>query len=173
MWGSRPYTDENTARDNPVLAVITYGEGYHNYHHIFAHDYRNGVRWWQWDPTKWLIAGLQVVGLTRRLKRTPDFQIQRALLAMQFKRAQEKLAKMPAAGHSQIDLVRQRIAHEYETFHAAIAEWARVKEQWLEEKARAVIQHWEHTSFQEQLLEIERRLHLQRRRMRVLHAQLA
>jgi len=173
MWGSRPYTDENTARDNPVLAVITYGEGYHNYHHIFAHDYRNGVRWWQWDPTKWLIAGLQYVGLTRRLKRTPDFQIQRALLAMQFKRAQEKLARIPSASQSQIELVRQRIAHEYETFHAAIAEWARVKEQWLEEKARAVIQHWEHTSFQEQLREIERRLHLQRRRMRVLHAQLA
>lgn len=173
MWGTRPYTDENTARDNPVLAVITYGEGYHNYHHIFAHDYRNGVRWWQWDPTKWLIAGLQLVGLTRRLKRTPDFQIQRALLAMQFKRAQEKLAKLPAAGQSQIALVRQRIAHEYETFQAAIAEWARVKEQWLEEKARAVIQHWEHANFQEQLREIERRLHLQRRRLRVLHAQLA
>ena len=173
MWGARPYTDENSARDNPVLAVITYGEGYHNYHHIFAHDYRNGVRWWQWDPTKWLIAGLQFVGLTSRLKRTPDFQIQRALLAMQFKRTQEKLAKMPEAGQSQIELVRQRIAHEYETFHAAIAEWAKVKEQWLEEKARAVIQHWEHTSFQEQLREIERRLHLQRRRLRVLHAQLA
>jgi len=173
MWGSRPYTEDNTARDNPVLAVITYGEGYHNYHHIFAHDYRNGVRWWQWDPTKWLIAGLQCVGLTRRLKRTPDFQIQRALLAMQFKRAQEKLARIPSASQSQIELVRQRIAHEYETFHAAIAEWARVKEQWLEEKARAVIHHWEHTSFQEQLREIERRLHLQRRRLRVLHAQLA
>ena len=173
MWGSRPYTDENSARDNPVLAVITYGEGYHNYHHIFAHDYRNGVRWWQWDPTKWLIAGLQLVGLTRRLKRTPDFQIQRALLAMQFKRTQEKLAKLPAAGQSQIELVRQRIAHEYETFHAAVAEWAKVKEQWLEEKARAVIEHWEHTSFQEQLREIERRLQMQRRRLRVLHAQLA
>lgn len=174
MWGTRPYTDENTARDNPILAVITYGEGYHNYHHIFAHDYRNGVRWWQWDPTKWLIASLQLVGLTRRLKRTPDFQIQRALLAMQFKRAQEKLAKLPEPGQSQIELVRQRIAHEYETFHAAIAEWARVKEQWLEEKARAVIQHWEHASFlQERLREIERRLHLQRRRLRVLHAQLA
>ena len=59
MWGSRPYTEENTARDNPVLAVLTFGEGYHNFHHIFAHDYRNGVRWLQWDPTKWLIAGLQ------------------------------------------------------------------------------------------------------------------
>jgi stearoyl-CoA desaturase (Delta-9 desaturase) len=114
-----------------------------------------------------------VVGLTRRLKRTPDFQIQRALLAMQFKRTQEKLAKMPAAGQSQIELVRQRIAHEYETFHAAVAEWAKVKEQWLEEKARAVIEHWEHTSFQEQLREIERRLQMQRRRLRVLHAQLA
>jgi stearoyl-CoA desaturase (Delta-9 desaturase) len=175
MWGNRPYTDENSARDNPVLAVITYGEGYHNYHHIFAHDYRNGVRWWQWDPTKWLIAGLQVVSLTSRLKRTPEFQIQRALLAMQFKRTQERLAKIPDThtGQSQIEAIRQRIAHEYETFHAAVAEWAKVKEQWLEEKARAVIQHWEHTSFQEQLREIERRLHLQRRRLRVLHAQLA
>jgi stearoyl-CoA desaturase (delta-9 desaturase) len=173
IWGSRPYTDENTARDNPVLAVITYGEGYHNYHHIFAHDYRNGVRWWQWDPTKWLIASLQYLGLTRRLKRTPEFQIQRALLAMEFKRAQEKLAKLPSAGQSQIELVRQRIAHEYETFHAAMAEWARVKEQWLEEKARAVIQHWEHANFQERLREIERRLHSQRRRMRVLQSQLA
>ena len=56
MWGSRPYTEENTARDNAVLALVTFGEGYHNFHHIFAHDYRNGVRWWQWDPTKWLIA---------------------------------------------------------------------------------------------------------------------
>src|SRR5712672_2175445 len=78
MWGTRPYSEDNTARDNPVLAFFTYGEGYHNFHHIFAHDYRNGVRWWQWDPTKWLIAGLQLFGLTRRLKRTPVFQIQRA-----------------------------------------------------------------------------------------------
>ena len=172
-WGKQPYTDENTARDNFWLALVTYGEGYHNFHHLFQNDYRNGVRWWQWDPTKWLIAGLQLVGLTSRLKRTPDFQIQRALLAMQFKRAQEKLAKLPSVGQSQIELVRQRIANEYETFHAAIAEWARVKEQWLEEKARAVIQHWEHASFQQQLREIERRLHLQSRRLRVLHAQLA
>jgi len=47
----------------------------------------------QWDPTKWLIAALQLLGLTRRLKRTPVFQIQRALLAMQFTRAREQLAK--------------------------------------------------------------------------------
>jgi stearoyl-CoA desaturase (delta-9 desaturase) len=174
MWGSRPYTDENSARDNAVLAFFTYGEGYHNYHHIFAHDYRNGVRWWQWDPTKWLISGLQWIGLTRRLKRTPAFQIQRALLAMQFTRAQEKLAKMQhAAAHSHIEQLRQRIAHEYENFLASISDWARVKEQWLEEKKRAVIEQWEHAKFQQRLKEIEGRLRVQRRRMRVISAQLA
>lgn len=176
MWGSRPYTDENTARDNAVLAVLTYGEGYHNFHHIFAHDYRNGVRWWQWDPTKWMIAALQFVGLTKRLKRTPQFQIQRALLAMQFKRAQEKLERIPKsalAHHPQIEHLRQKVAQEYESFLTAVGEWARVKEQWIEEKKRAVIEHWEHTTFQKRLKEIENRMKLQRRRMRVLHAQLA
>jgi stearoyl-CoA desaturase (Delta-9 desaturase) len=174
MWGTRPYTDENTARDNPVLAFFTYGEGYHNYHHIFAHDYRNGVRWWQWDPTKWMIAGLQFVGLTKRLKRTPPFQIQRALLAMQFTRAQEKLARLPqaVAAHSHIEQLRQHIAHEYETFLAALSDWARVKEQWLEEKKRAVVEHWEHASFQQKLQEIEARLRTQRRRVRLISAQL-
>jgi stearoyl-CoA desaturase (delta-9 desaturase) len=174
MWGTRPYTDANTARDNPFLAFVTYGEGYHNFHHIFAHDYRNGVRWWQWDPTKWVIASLQWVGLTRRLKRTPHFQIQRALLAMQFTRAEQKLAAIaPAGKQSHIEQLRQRIAHEYESFLAAVSDWARVKEQWLEEKKRAVAEHWEHASFQKRLREIERSLRLQRRRMRVLHAQLA
>ncbi|MBV8740451.1 MAG: fatty acid desaturase [Sinobacteraceae bacterium] len=174
MWGSRPYTDENTARDNGVLAFFTYGEGYHNYHHIFAHDYRNGVRWWQWDPTKWLIAGLQYVGLTRRLKRTPPFQIQRALLAMQFTRAQEKLARLrDSAGQSQIEQLRQRIAHEYDTFLAALSDWARVKEQWLEGKKRTVLEHWEHAKFQQRLRDIEYSLRLQRRRLRLISAQLA
>ncbi|HYL72403.1 MAG TPA: fatty acid desaturase [Candidatus Dormibacteraeota bacterium] len=173
MWGTRPYTEDNTARDNPALAVVTYGEGYHNFHHIFTHDYRNGVRWWQWDPTKWLIAGLAPVGLTRRLKRTPWFQIQRALLAMQFKRAERRLADFPSAGHSHIEQLRARVAHEYEAFLAAIADWARFKEQWLEEKRRAVIEHWQQSELQSKLRDIERALSRQRRRMRVLHAQLA
>jgi stearoyl-CoA desaturase (delta-9 desaturase) len=172
MWGTRPYTDDNSARDNPVLAVITYGEGYHNFHHIFTHDYRNGVRWWQWDPTKWLIAGLERVGLARRLKRTPVFQIQRALLAMQFTRAQARLAKFPAAGPSHIEQLRARLAHEYESFLAVVADWARVKEQWLEEKKRAVLEQWEQVDVQSRLRDIERRLSQQLRRMRVLQAQL-
>ena len=173
MWGARPYTEENSARDNPVLAVFTYGEGYHNFHHIFAHDYRNGVRWWQWDPTKWLIGALSYVGLTRRLKRTPAFQIQRALLAMQFQRAQARLAAAPAVASSHLEPLRARLAHEYDSFLAAVADWAKVKEQWLGEKKRAVLEQWESVDLQSKLRDIERGLSLQRRRLRILHAQIA
>jgi len=173
MWGNRPYSEANSARDNPVLAVITYGEGYHNFHHSFAHDYRNGVRWWQWDPTKWLIAALQPLGLTSRLRRTPLFQIQRALLAMQFTNAQARLARLPASGASQVGELRARLAREYESFLAALAEWARVKEQWLGEKKRAVLDQWQQVDLQRSLRDIERGLALQLRRVRLLQAQLA
>ncbi|RAL23150.1 acyl-CoA desaturase [Lujinxingia litoralis] len=70
MWGSRPWTQEHSARDNAVLAFFTFGEGYHNFHHTFPGDYRNGVRWWQFDPTKWLIWTLDRVGLATNLKRS-------------------------------------------------------------------------------------------------------
>jgi stearoyl-CoA desaturase (delta-9 desaturase) len=57
------------------MALFTFGEGYHNYHHEFQHDYRNGVKPWQWDPTKWLIWILSKLGLTSRLRRVPQEEI--------------------------------------------------------------------------------------------------
>jgi stearoyl-CoA desaturase (delta-9 desaturase) len=51
------------------MALFTFGEGYHNYHHEFQHDYRNGVKPWAWDPTKWLIWSFSKVGLTSGLRR--------------------------------------------------------------------------------------------------------
>ena len=54
------------------MALFTFGEGYHNYHHEFQHDYRNGVKPWQWDPTKWLIWILSKLGLTNGLRRVPQ-----------------------------------------------------------------------------------------------------
>ena len=86
-WGTRPYTETNSARDNGFLAFLTYGEGYHNYHHIFQTDYRNGIRWWQWDPTKWMIALCQRLGLASNLNRVSNFKIQRAILDTAFERA--------------------------------------------------------------------------------------
>jgi len=170
MWGSQPYTDENTARDNPVVALLTYGEGYHNFHHMFAHDYRNGLRWWQWDPSKWFISSMRVFGLTRNLKRVPWFKIQRALLDNQFQRAERRLASLPGRAH--IDHLRARIAEEYDAFSKAVAEWARLREQWLEDAKRAMVERWEQSNLQSRLRELEYGLRLQYRRMRVLQAQL-
>ena len=73
--GRQPYSKKCSARDSLLLALFTMGEGYHNYHHEFQHDYRNGVKPWQFDPTKWLIWTLSKFGLTRNLRRVPPEKI--------------------------------------------------------------------------------------------------
>jgi stearoyl-CoA desaturase (delta-9 desaturase) len=171
MWGIQPYTDDNSARDNGVVSLLTYGEGYHNFHHMFAHDYRNGVRWWQWDPSKWFIGSMRCVGLARNLKTVPWFRIQRALLDTQFRRAEKQLAgHQPGRDH--IEQLRRRIAEEYEAFCQAVAQWSHLREQWLAATKRAMIERWERSALQYQLKELEYGLQLQYRRMRRLRAQL-
>ena len=64
------------------MALFTFGEGYHNYHHEFQHDYRNGVKVWQYDPTKWLIWLLSKFGLTSRLRRVAPEKIEAAQYAV-------------------------------------------------------------------------------------------
>jgi len=80
MIGRRPYSTDHSARDSGVVALLTFGEGYHNYHHEFQHDYRNGVKPWQFDPTKWIIWTLSKVGLVQDLRRVPDSRIMAAEL---------------------------------------------------------------------------------------------
>jgi stearoyl-CoA desaturase (delta-9 desaturase) len=169
--GIQPYTDENTARDNAVVALLTFGEGYHNFHHMFAHDYRNGVRWWQWDPSKWFIYTMHWIGLTTDLKRVPWFKIRRALLDNQFRRAERQLARR-TGGAQQIEQLRRRIAEEYETFCQAVTAWTQLRDQWLQETRRAMIERWERALLQSRLKELEYGLQLQSRRMRALSAQL-
>jgi len=71
-FGSGPFNDSITPRENLILAVLTMGEGYHNFHHEFPNDYRNGYHLLAWDPTKWAIALLEKIGMASDLKRTPD-----------------------------------------------------------------------------------------------------
>jgi stearoyl-CoA desaturase (delta-9 desaturase) len=54
-----------------MLSLVTFGEGYHNYHHTFQADYRNGPAWYNIDLTKWLIWVLARVGLAGSLRRMP------------------------------------------------------------------------------------------------------
>ena len=77
-FGSQDYDPHSTARDSWICAILTNGEGYHNYHHRFPSDYRNGIRWYHWDPTKWLVWSLARIGWARDLNRTPPAQIEAA-----------------------------------------------------------------------------------------------
>src|SRR5271165_2504522 len=168
--GIQPYTDENTARDNAVVALLTFGEGYHNFHHMFAHDYRNGVRWWQWDPSKWFIYAMHWMGLTTNLKRVPWFKIQRTLLDNQFRRAERQLARQ--TGNAKIEKLRLRVAEEFASFRSAVIAWTQLREQWLKEARSKMTDRWERSILQSRLQELEHGLRLQNRRMRVLRAQL-
>ena len=78
LFGHQPYSRATSARDSSWTALITLGEGYHNFHHRFQSDYRNGVRWFHFDPTKWFVWTLSKLGITRNLRRTPAAAIERA-----------------------------------------------------------------------------------------------
>ena len=76
--GSQPFCTRGSARDSGWTALLTLGEGYHNFHHRFQLDYRNGIRWFHLDPTKWFVWTMSRLGVTWDLKRTPPRLIDRA-----------------------------------------------------------------------------------------------
>jgi stearoyl-CoA desaturase (delta-9 desaturase) len=76
--GRQPYSTKCSARDSFLLAIFTGGEGYHNYHHEFQYDYRNGVKPWQFDPTKWIIWTLSKLRLVRGLRRVAPEKVRSA-----------------------------------------------------------------------------------------------
>src|SRR5690606_12932251 len=96
--GRQPYSTRCSARDSFVMSLFTFGEGYHNYHHEFQHDYRNGVKPWNFDPTKWAIWILSRVGLVSDLRRVPDTKVLLAEMAEARRRADQELARLQAAG---------------------------------------------------------------------------
>ena len=112
MWGSKPYSSEHSAVNNFILAFLTFGEGYHNYHHTFATDYRNGVRWYQFDPPKYFIWLLSKLGLTRDLKQVNRLTIERKLVHADKNLLLEHI-KSFSAEHRQA--FEQRIEESYES----------------------------------------------------------
>jgi stearoyl-CoA desaturase (delta-9 desaturase) len=63
MWGKRRYTTTDDSKNNPVLAIVTMGEGWHNNHHYYPRSVRQGFRWWQVDMTYYILRSLAVVGI--------------------------------------------------------------------------------------------------------------
>jgi len=92
--GDYTFSDKHTPRDSPWVSFVTFGEGYHNFHHEFPYDFRNGVHWYAYDPSKWTIWFLNLFGLTYDLKRFPANEIEKGRLQMKEKAIQRKLAKL-------------------------------------------------------------------------------
>ncbi|WP_221797978.1 acyl-CoA desaturase [Oceanobacter mangrovi] len=171
-WGTQPYTDENTARDNPFFAFLTHGEGYHNYHHIFQTDYRNGIRWYHWDPTKWFIKACSWVGLTWNLKTVSDFKIQRAKIQMQFKRAEQNLAasQLQADDHQRWSGVLEQ---EYEHFKTMLNDWTNLQAERYVTTKQNLADKWQAAAIRTRFKEIEYKLQMQHKRLSLLVAELA
>lgn len=98
--GKQTYSKEISARDSWFVAILTHGEGYHNFHHKFQIDYRNGINWYHWDPTKWVIRTLSAMGLASKLRQISNVEILKARLQAEAAEltkhgfADEKLAQM-------------------------------------------------------------------------------
>ena len=120
--GERPYSSKCSARDSWLMAIVTLGEGYHNYHHEFQYDYRNGVKPWQFDPTKWVIWTLSKLGLVRKLRRVPEEKIILAELA----EAQRRLETI-LAGTELTEAASATVA-------AAQCRLQAIEKQWVEKK---------------------------------------
>lgn len=69
MIGAQPHGAQDSSRDSWLISFVSFGEGYHNYHHTYARDYRNGPKWYNFDPSKWIIYTLSVIGLASNLRR--------------------------------------------------------------------------------------------------------
>src|SRR5262245_41593690 len=128
--GRQPYSSRCTARDSTIMAWFTFGEGYHNFHHEFQHDYRNGVKAWQFDPTKWCIWLLHKVQLARQLRRVPYEKILLTEVAEQQRRLAAKLSARPGrvseSIHRTLQAAQQRLQDASAHWEQRKAEYLRV-----------------------------------------------
>jgi stearoyl-CoA desaturase (delta-9 desaturase) len=111
-WGHQNYSTEHSAVDNYIISLLTFGEGYHNYHHTFAHDYRNGIRWYHFDPTKWLIWTLSKFKLARDLKSVSSNRIAEAMIKEHKRALLEKLKETFAEKREDLELKVSAITDE-------------------------------------------------------------
>ena len=157
--GTQPYSSRCSARDSAIMALFTFGEGYHNYHHEFQHDYRNGVKRTNFDPTKWTIWTLEKLGLVSDLRRVPDEKILLAEMNEAKRRAALKLQEPETIaavfGHQMHDMLTQlsaRLTANYEALEKAMNDKIAV--------SRRAIDNWrkETREFAALLTDLERRL---------------
>lgn len=126
--GSQPYSTSHTARDSLFVAILTFGEGYHNYHHEFQSDYRAAVKWYQWDPSKWVIRSLWVMRLVKKLKKFSDVDIMMAKL-----RIESQTLSSQGKWDEKIQAMKLRVEEAQKHMKLKMGEYQRMKAQKTEE----------------------------------------
>lgn len=110
--GSKKYY-KGTAGDIWWMAIFLLGENWHNFHHAFPSDYRNGAKWYHFDVHKWIIYLMEKCGLASSLERTPEVRIQAKMreteLYLQNMRT-EKLKNLANKASEIKDLLQKRFA---------------------------------------------------------------
>ncbi len=135
FWGKQPWSKDESARDNGILAFFTFGEGYHNFHHTFPGDYRNGFRWYQFDPTKWTIWLLSRVGLADDLRRTTiDRRLKKRWMTMR-ERYEAQMDEWSESLREQVQAAEARLDEALDEMRSKRSEWARRAEK-LQAQAR-------------------------------------
>ena len=114
-FGSKTYSKELTAVDNAAMALLTFGEGYHNYHHAFAADYRNGIKWYHFDPTKWMIWICSKLGFTKNLRSVNSVTLLKSLVQKDRKILLERLSE-------EVDEIAAEWKHKIETLSSRFEE---------------------------------------------------
>ncbi|KAF5817803.1 putative acyl-CoA desaturase [Helianthus annuus] len=68
IWGNQAWNNGDLSKNNWWVALVTFGEGWHNNHHVFEYSARYRVEWWQIDVGWYTIRFLEVVGLATNVK---------------------------------------------------------------------------------------------------------
>ena len=76
-FGKRPYETNDASRNEWLVGLLAFGEGWHNNHHAFPRSAIHGLRWWQFDLSGLLIVALEKVGLASDVYRVPPEQLAR------------------------------------------------------------------------------------------------
>ena len=127
-WGARTFCQELSAADNYLISMVTFGEGYHNYHHTFSYDYRNGVRWYHFDPTKWLIWTLSKLKLASQLRKNQRDFIEKRLIR---ERKQLLLDKIQSSFSDHKKIWEEKVIMLTESMLDKLQQISQVKEHYL------------------------------------------
>ncbi len=119
-FGKSTYDLHASAKDNWFTALFTNGEGYHNFHHRFPTDYRNGIRWYDWDPSKWVIAGLSRMGWAWDVQTVSKFVILEAKLAAEKQAAFEHIA---SHGHPRLAALKEMVHAQHALLTQKLSAW--------------------------------------------------